>query len=157
MELKGRFAHIDSIVIEGFNRTFMELKVLLGLGYSCDPLVSIAPLWNWKCSCHGSCGLTLRFNRTFMELKVRSVTDNVYLPWFQSHLYGIERILQRNNKTHINCFNRTFMELKGKFTRTFTVTSFVSIAPLWNWKLYKARATVLFLQFQSHLYGIERR
>ena len=76
---------------QSFNRTFMELK---DGGEPDAPLpydVSIAPLWNWK-----------------------SVE-----PWeglergaFQSHLYGIERLL--------------------RFSSSAGMT--VSIAPLWNWK-----------------------
>ena len=139
---------------DGFNRTFMELKVgstslasssgvfqshLYGIeSFVWDKnifvkRVSIAPLWNWK--------------------QYSSVA-----PWpfvlFQSHLYGIESgsniIRKRWNMVSIAplwnwkvflvrlvlpvyCFNRTFMELK-------VVSICISLAGTW---------------FQSHLYGIE--
>ena len=78
---------------------------------------------------------TTRFNRTFMELKVPLSPDDVRMPWFQSHLYGIERWMFVCLCSAVLCFNRTFMELKVV--------------------RHHAKDTV-FIKFQSHLYGIER-
>ena len=53
-----------------FNRTFMELKEHGNRVARLDTLVSIAPLWNWKCSIKLNKPRKLNsFNRTFMELK----------------------------------------------------------------------------------------
>ena len=100
---------------------------------------------------------SLSFNRTFMELKVSFKYCVKSSSVFQSHLYGIE-------SEHVD---------DGR------CRSVVSIAPLWNWKfvwgLNGCRAgqgfnrTFMELkawnvvvddaveQFQSHLYGIERK
>ena len=50
------------------------------------------------------------FNRTFMELKDDSLIDGLAILRFQSHLYGIERLV---------ALHLSFLLL-------------VSIAPLWN-------------------------
>ena len=53
------------------------------------------------------------------------------------------------------CFNRTFMELKGDHHVIHIIVYHVSIAPLWNWKRKVQLRTDCGLLFQSHLYGIE--
>ena len=121
---------------KSFNRTFMELKgdeilILHWRGcvsiaplwnwklsmtpmWSMSPFVSIAPLWNWKripvflIRYNNQC-----FNRTFMELKVGLNGSVQGRSLFQSHLYGIERTRRR-------------VAMRA---------AFVSIAPLWNWKV----------------------
>ena len=96
----------------GFNRTFMELKYRRSkatvrrfafqsylYGIEIVPgclrfhvaLVSIVPLWNWNWP------------------KVCAVTSSAL---FQSYLYGIEIDKNGHWQTAVNCFNRTFMELK---------------------------------------------
>ena len=96
-----------------------------------------------------------RFNRTFMELKALCPCLVKFGFLFQSHLYGIERA-HRHPRGWLNL---------------------VSIAPLWNWKVWTRTRLVLafsfnrtFMElkvvycdipyegrtFQSHLYGIER-
>ena len=70
MELKDYIADTVNSATQGFNRTFMELKV--------------ATLAVWL--------QPIGFNRTFMELKVlMGLTVTLTHQKFQSHLYGIER------------------------------------------------------------------
>ena len=132
---------------QSFNRTFMELK---DGGEPDAPLpydVSIAPLWNWK-----------------------SVE-----PWeglergaFQSHLYGIERLLRFSSSAGMTVsiaplwnwktvnrmripkclsFNRTFMELKVRNGVKPRYCLAVSIAPLWNWKPIRGASVGAFESF----------
>ena len=97
-----------------FNRTFMELKEISNFAPQtqspvfqshlygiereqtsatcCAVVVSIAPLWNWKCS--------------------RQYLLPLNYP-FQSHLYGIERASLYHHAGSTTRFNRTFMELKA--------------------------------------------
>ena len=76
---------------------------------------------------------------------------------FQSHLYGIESGSCRTLRTFLMRFNRTFMELKVMGGHWPRLGRIVSIAPLWNWKLGTQLTRQRLRQFQSHLYGIERR
>ena len=176
MELKGQSRLHKREPPASFNRTFMELKVtgcgvpesraqfqshLYGIE-SCVSLlgcelgnVSIAPLWNWKWGFPCSPARLHGFNRTFMELKVIRQVGHALLAEFQSHLYGIERMLSTRQRRACR----------------------VSIAPLWNWKcgdvlprrsISRFNRTFMELKvktvkgakmatgFQSHLYGIER-
>ena len=109
------------------------------------------------------------FNRTFMELKDVS---GVSLPptkcGFQSHLYGIERMVAILQQTRSGVsiaplwnwkrliiprcslavrFNRTFMELKVGRTLEKVLKCDVSIAPLWNWKVLISRMRLLAIGF----------
>ena len=70
-----------------------------------------------------------------MELKVSKIRYCGRCHLFQSHLYGIERIILQILLTLLHSFNRTFMELKAHDLRPSQVSQSV---------------------FQSHLYGIER-
>ena len=116
-----------------FNRTFMELKFMTALDFNDRGQVLIVPLWNWNntLSHHeqdeyevlivplwnwndnaakASLQATRGFNRTFMELKLGcSVRKALLLP--------------------------TFMELKCRFSRSFSWYSAVLIVPLWNWNV----------------------
>ena len=114
----------------------MELKACHHLITPRSLTVSIAPLWNWK---------------VYLKLKP------LPLLLFQSHLYGIERHQSSLVSEVLECFNRTFMELKvasgawlglpPKFqSHLYGIESVqcnptkkqvkVSIAPLWNWKFW---------------------
>ena len=156
MELKVSFSPLPWYVCMCFNRTFMELKVLLPVPvfparYSFNRTFMELKVY---CTTHAR-GSPQSFNRTFMELKDGGEPDaplpyDVSIaplwnwksvePWeglergaFQSHLYGIERLL--------------------RFSSSAGMT--VSIAPLWNWKLGMAWSRATASRFQSHLYGIE--
>ena len=155
MELKDASSAWKGAKVEGFNRTFMELKVEISAPYTAD-LIS--------------------FNRTFMELKVSWSRHTRNAQTFQSHLYGIESKFKNqkgdtvevsiaplwnwksttaDQSASVRRFNRTFMELKVRWTLSAThhrrfqshlygierccrdplsSPSHVSIAPLWNWK-----------------------
>ena len=139
-----------------FNRTFMELKVLIrewsllpmefqshlygieSLRLFCKPsrlLVSIAPLWNWKKIYTALHAVHDGFNRTFMELKVHAVYHKVQgahvsIAPLWNWKFPLFRLLNRTDG-----FNRTFMELKGNTNRVRAVSAL----------------------FQSHLYGIESK
>ena len=98
--------------------------------------------------------LLTRFNRTFMELKYIKAKAEYVNEVFQSYLYGIEIGSSLARSVPGASFNRTFMELKLKYTATRTMLgrSFnrtfmelkyvtikitaakqgVSIVPLWN-------------------------
>ena len=130
-----------------FNRTFMELKGPKRVRIIILWWVSIAPLWNWK-----------------------SVE-----PWeglergaFQSHLYGIERLLRFSSSAGMTVsiaplwnwktvnrmripkclsFNRTFMELKVRNGVKPRYCLAVSIAPLWNWKPIRGASVGAFESF----------
>ena len=79
-------------VVQSFNRTFMELKLLNVLAMSLRMNVLIVPLWNWNRPAPIIVAKTaLSFNRTFMELKLTNY---------------------RTAKGCHSSFNRTFMELK---------------------------------------------
>ena len=101
-------------VMVSSNRTFMELKLAYVSKLYTEPIVLIAPLWNWnnylkrlqphrfRCS-----------NRTFMELKSRKMFD-LYLEvgvliaplWNWNECDGEQYRAERSS-------NRTFMELKS--------------------------------------------
>ena len=162
---------------DGFNRTFMELKVAKRLLHTQPLGVSIAPLWNWKYLSEWLAEHVWGFNRTFMELKDAATTFSKFTPKFQSHLYGIESGKKTGTSVWRSGFNRTFMELKvamlsaeeadckfqshlygieRELAEEFQNAWLVSIAPLWNWKLSVVCKFSTSLSFQSHLYGIER-
>ena len=88
----------------------------------------------------------------------------VSLLTFQSHLYGIERVIQGREPGRVqvsiaplwnwksrlglkpassSSFNRTFMELKDASTPLEALLQTVSIAPLWNWKIFSLLRKVL--------------
>ena len=150
------FGDIGGIL--GFNRTFMELKVLrsataLNLAQCFNrTFMELKVFWS-----SFICNAPNCFNRTFMELKVGnhvSASERILVSiaplwnWkvsqgytsanhrrFQSHLYGIESWHTLNAARCANSsFNRTFMELKGARSTAEAVMVWVSIAPLWNWK-----------------------
>ena len=101
-------------------------------------LVWIAPLWNWNW--HISvipAGHVRRLNRTSMELKQLTGSTTVCaVASFESHLYGIETV--RNRETcYLSCEFES--HLYGIETRLKLHPSsqalVVWIAPLWNWNL----------------------
>ena len=153
----------------------MELKVIYKVLKYDFWNVSIAPLWNWK-EVHPAWTVTSTgFNRTFMELKDAFAHASVFYYLFQSHLYGIESI-EPTKAVNPFGFQSHLYGIESALTFAWNFMSLVSIAPLWNWKSYKAKArcttssfnrTFMELkakgtgriwqhhQFQSHLYGIE--
>ena len=95
-----------------FNRTFMELKLLIYFIWLSRQFVLIVPLWNWNSRTPSTTWLVCKsFNRTFMELKS------------YKYAYGY----------YSTCFNRTFMELKLKPYERHDKIRTVLIVPLWNW------------------------
>ena len=109
-------------IMRCFNRTFMELKE------SCHvPRYVVQERFNrtfmeLKEEHRGALHRpATSFNRTFMELKVHISTLLKLWNSFQSHLYGIESVI------HIIVYSSF---------------GFVSIAPLWNWKLGVAPSAV---------------
>ena len=139
--------------------------------------VSIAPLWNWKYIVPRT--HVDRHKVSIAPLWNWKMVESPTLPcptMFQSHLYGIESQLSREKGWKEERFNRTFMELKGccasahrrawpfqshlygierPLTEWESQNAWVSIAPLWNWKLGMAWSRATASRFQSHLYGIE--
>ena len=126
------------------------------LTWSASVEVSIAPLWNWKLRPEKAC----RYNEA---VSIAPLWNWKRLPR--------DKHLRRHWR-----FNRTFMELKGRWYTSRSRLSPVSIAPLWNWKVccqqvqrlqccfnrtfmelkgWWCRGIEGRLWFQSHLYGIE--
>ena len=113
MELKLiLFLHRD-LASFSFNRTFMELKFPDGLSGLDGSGVLIVPLWNWNSVIRYWRSSRRRFNRTFMELKSSNtyVVGNgrvvLIVPLWNWNLPKYETALASGLG-----FNRTFMELK---------------------------------------------
>ena len=119
--------------LQGFNRTFMELKEsnktfetnlrkfqshLYGIESCCalryftTDLVSIAPLWNWKLVA-----------QLYILLRIM----------FQSHLYGIERLVRVYILLGV-MFQSHLYGIESLPDEWCRMCGRVSIAPLWNWK-----------------------
>ena len=116
---------LEIIRVDGFNRTFMELKLLRILS------VGI-----------GKVG----FNRTFMELKLPVILKET--PSF----HGLIVPLWNWNKEKIDItpknvgFNRTFMELKYLTIEDRTINKIRGlIVPLWNWNTYNLNYPIYML------------
>ena len=118
---------------QSFNRTFMELKEsnktfetnlrkfqshLYGIESCCalryftTDLVSIAPLWNWKLVA-----------QLYILLRIM----------FQSHLYGIERLVRVYILLGV-MFQSHLYGIESLPDEWCRMCGRVSIAPLWNWK-----------------------
>ena len=134
MELKLQLIQQRKKSFFSFNRTFMELKWRMADVCDKDRQVSIVPLWNWNMTRAALSANGKGFNRTFMELKsLSNALNSSSKRSFQSYLYGIEITGRWTRRTPIECFNRTFMELK----------------------LFRYNHKAIGTWFQSYLYGIE--
>ena len=176
MELKVEGEVNARLLPNSFNRTFMELKGavrsrlfgvclfqshLYGIE-SCMVVsvnglvrVSIAPLWNWKCHSQPTTPHPQGFNRTFMELKVARMSAFILPVEFQSHLYGIESTHVLLSSERVRWFQSHLYGIESRNGRAHHQEHDVSIAPLWNWKIWPPRPCPSAHRFQSHLYGIE--
>ena len=148
--------------VMAFNRTIVELKLLLANAAEGSLGLLIEPLWNWnKASLGGHYGILVTFNRTIVELKLDwlgEVQDRdghllieplwnwnqVYQPlWLCRSLLLIEPLWNWNldfealEAVEKPSFNRTIVELKRCWCFLFLFFFSLLIEPLWNWNVAK--------------------
>ena len=115
MELKYIQTDSNTEGSDGFNRTFMELKLVLAFWRLVCALMFQSYLYGIEICANPNADIYVdaRFNRTFMELKSNKIKFySLCIILFQSYLYGIEILDIADIVQSANCFNRTFMELK---------------------------------------------
>ena len=111
--IESQISKLGADIDEGFNRTFMELKVVMAAIPVWTRTVSIAPLWNWKrlskditgkCS---SVSIAPLWNWKIDNLHMidRYLIVSIAPLWNWKRVEVVEEVLRK-------CFNRTFMELK---------------------------------------------
>ena len=90
-----------------------------------------------------------------MELKANTGDRSAATNTFQSHLYGIERMITARVLWFVEVSIAPLWNWKKFGVRWAGCRVPVSIAPLWNWKSRCGRSRASHHPFQSHLYGIE--
>ena len=124
-------------IVETPNRTILELKYLSINTIKKYMKLPIAPYWNWNCFSKCSTNNAVPPNRTILELKSKIIA-HIFIPSVsQSHHTGIEMDVYWSGKDAGKSPNRTILELKWLLSQQIAQTSFLPIAPYWNWNAYE--------------------
>ena len=139
-----------------FNRTFMELKYCLAMRVLRQCKVLIVPLWNWNAerkslalaeevvlivplwNWNGWAVNIWRWDKSVLIVPLWN-WNNLWDIWERRATFVLIVPLwnwnnfQADMHIWLQCFNRTFMELKSREGTCGISSEWVLIVPLWNW------------------------